>query len=114
MEVSSSFLICKWKISTFLTFTMQSFLPLFYVSAVLLVFAWLLSAFINDRLTPKTDLRSWIVLLIASALWPIVLPKLSYILFRRIARPSDRCADRDMPIYGSKAQINGFEQRLQK
>jgi hypothetical protein len=103
MEVSSSFLICKWKISTFLTFTMQSFLPLFYVSAVLLVFAWLLSAFINDRLTPKTDLRSWVVLLIASALWPIVLPKLSHILFRKITRPGNHCADRAMPLYRSKA-----------
>lgn len=34
----------------------------------------LLSAFLNDQTTLKTDVRSWIVLLLGTSLWFIVLP----------------------------------------
>jgi len=93
---------------------MQSFLHFFYLPIVLLVFAWLLLTFVNDRSTPKTDLRSWLVLLVASALWPIIAPKLSRILFRKIARLSRSKADQTAFAYRSTARMKSFEQGLQK
>ncbi|GAB4227359.1 MAG: hypothetical protein Kow00121_56000 [Elainellaceae cyanobacterium] len=36
----------------------------------------LLSAFLSDHTTLKTDMRSWIVLLIGTSLWFLVLPSI--------------------------------------
>lgn len=46
----------------------------FYLSGALVIFLFLLQAFFNDKTTPKTDLISWYCLLIATAIWPIILP----------------------------------------
>jgi competence protein ComGC len=93
---------------------MQNFLYSSYFLVVLLVFVWLLSAFVSDRSTPKTDLRSWIVLLIASALWPIMLPNLIRVLFRKTAQLSNGSAEQTKLVNRSKAQMERFEEELQK
>ena len=33
-----------------------------------------LSAFLKDETTPKTDVASWVVILIASLIWPLSVP----------------------------------------
>jgi competence protein ComGC len=93
---------------------MQNSLYSSYFLVVLLVFVWLLSAFVSDRSTPKTDLRSWIVLLIASALWPIMLPNLIRVLFRKTAQLSNGSAEQTKLVNRSKAQMERFEEELQK
>lgn len=49
----------------------------------------LLNAFLRDRSTPKTDLLSWKLLLVASLVWFIILP---YILCQKwlMAEPSEQ------------------------
>lgn len=45
-----------------------------YLTMTLAVFSLWFSLFLLDKTTPKNDLISWIVLLIAPWFWPIVLP----------------------------------------
>ena len=45
-----------------------------YLSIALMVFIYWLMIFYLDTSTSKFDFLSWIVLLIAPLLWPIVLP----------------------------------------
>ncbi len=52
-----------------------------YSLFALLVFCLCLKSFFQDRSTPKTDLTSWIVVLLATAFWPIVVP---FAYFERI------------------------------
>jgi hypothetical protein len=47
---------------------------MWYVSGSLILFCYWLAFFLSDRTTPKTHLISWIVLIIASLLWPISAP----------------------------------------
>ena len=45
-----------------------------YLIIALIVFGIGLKAFLSDLTTPKTDLSSWLVLLLAPLLWLIVVP----------------------------------------
>lgn len=45
-----------------------------YLIGTTVTFGLLLNAFMNDRTTPKTDVLSWMVLLIGTSLWFVVLP----------------------------------------
>ncbi|AMW30391.1 MULTISPECIES: hypothetical protein [Oscillatoriales] len=56
-----------------------------YFAIAILTFAYLFTKFWRDRTTSKTQLSSWQVLILASLLWPIVLP-ISY-LERNVNKP---------------------------
>lgn len=45
-----------------------------YLIGATVTFGILLNAFMNDHTTPKTDVLSWMVLLIGTSLWFVVLP----------------------------------------
>lgn len=45
-----------------------------YLGGAFLVFVILLNAFIHDETTPKTHWQSWMCILIATIVWPLVLP----------------------------------------
>jgi hypothetical protein len=47
-----------------------------YFTGAFLVFSILLNAFIKDDSTPKTHVDSWICIIVATAIWPIVLPSM--------------------------------------
>lgn len=47
-----------------------------YFTGATLVFGILLSAFIKDGSTSKADVTSWLVVLIGTLLWPLVLPSM--------------------------------------
>lgn len=47
-----------------------------YLAGTFLTFTFLLTAFLKDTSTSKTDRLSWMVLLIATLLWPIVVPSI--------------------------------------
>jgi hypothetical protein len=47
---------------------------MWYVSGSLILFCYWLAFFLSDRTTPKNHSMSWIVLIIASLLWPISAP----------------------------------------
>jgi hypothetical protein len=47
-----------------------------YITGAVLVFGYSLQAFLRDTSTPKTDRLSWLVLIVASVLWPIALPSI--------------------------------------
>lgn len=57
-----------------------------YSSGIMFSFSLWFSAFQKDQATPKTDVLSWAVLLIAALAWPISLP-LS--LFERSLHPQE-------------------------
>jgi hypothetical protein len=56
-----------------------------YTAGALLVFSLSLRAFLKDRSTPKTDLLSWMVILVATVLWPLTLPS---ILRKKVLKPA--------------------------
>ncbi len=56
-----------------------------YTTGALLVFGLSLRAFLKDSSTPKTDLLSWMVLLVATLLWPLALPS---ILRKKLLKPA--------------------------
>jgi hypothetical protein len=60
-----------------------------YVLIGLVFFAHCLKIFLKDKSTPKTDTSSWIVLGLATLLWPITLP-LSYLERQANGHRSDR------------------------
>jgi hypothetical protein len=47
-----------------------------YLTGATLVFGILLSAFLKDKSTPKSDVISWLVVLIGTLAWPLVLPSM--------------------------------------
>ena len=47
-----------------------------YTVGALFGFGLLLQAFLRDRSTAKTDRISWLVLLVATVVWPVVLPSI--------------------------------------
>ena len=47
---------------------------MWYLTVSATVFVYWLGLFIADRSTPKNHLASWLILLIAPLLWPIVVP----------------------------------------
>nr|RNJ70164.1 MAG: hypothetical protein EDM05_05610 [Leptolyngbya sp. IPPAS B-1204] len=47
-----------------------------YITGALLVFGVSFRAFWKDTSTPKTDRLSWMVLMIATLFWPLVLPSI--------------------------------------
>jgi hypothetical protein len=47
---------------------------IYYFAIAFIVFCFWLVLFLLDNTTPKTDSISWVILLIAPLLWPIVLP----------------------------------------
>jgi hypothetical protein len=47
-----------------------------YFSGATLVFGILLNAFLKDKSTPKSDVTSWLVVLIGTLVWPLVLPSM--------------------------------------
>lgn len=56
-----------------------------YITGALLVFGFSLQAFLRDTSTPKTDRLSWMVIIIASLLWPIALPSM---VRKKLAKPT--------------------------
>ncbi|MEA5496532.1 hypothetical protein VB834_12020 [Limnoraphis robusta Tam1] len=60
-----------------------------YILIGLVFFAHCLKIFLKDQSTPKTDTSSWIVLGLATLLWPITLP-LSYLEREANGHRSDR------------------------
>ena len=48
----------------------------FYLTGAIIVCGILLHAFLRDTSTPKTHLGSWVVLIVGTILWPIVLPSI--------------------------------------
>ncbi len=62
---------------------MSENLVTWYFTISLMVFSFWFMLFSKDYSTPKTDLISWIVLLIAPLFWPIVLPISSWELTRK-------------------------------
>lgn len=56
-----------------------------YITGAFVVFGLLLRAFLKDASTPKTDRRSWLVILVATALWPLVLPS---IIRKKLFKPA--------------------------
>lgn len=56
-----------------------------YTSGACLVFGLSLRAFLKDDSTPKTDLVSWLVVLVATLFWPLVLPS---ILRKKLSKTS--------------------------
>ncbi len=57
-----------------------------YIVIAFLVFGYFLWVFLTDKSTPNTHMGSWVVLGLATLLWPIVLP-LAY-LERRVKKPT--------------------------
>lgn len=49
---------------------------LFYLVGATLTFSTLFHAFCKDATTPKTDIASWVVLVLATLLWFITLPRI--------------------------------------
>jgi hypothetical protein len=47
-----------------------------YFGGAFLVFGILLHAFLHDESTPKTHWQSWMCIIIATIIWPIVLPSI--------------------------------------
>ena len=47
-----------------------------YFTGAILVFGILLSAFLKDNSTSKSDITSWLVVLIGTLVWPLVLPSM--------------------------------------
>jgi len=47
-----------------------------YFTGATLVFGILLGAFLRDNSTPKSDVNSWLVVLIGTLVWPLVLPSM--------------------------------------
>ncbi|MCU0535820.1 MAG: hypothetical protein MUD14_18175 [Hydrococcus sp. Prado102] len=47
-----------------------------YLSGAFLTFSFLLNAFLHDKTTSKTHWQSWMCLIIATLVWPIVLPSI--------------------------------------
>ncbi len=47
-----------------------------YFTGATLVFGILLGAFLRDNSTPKSDVTSWLVVLIGTLVWPLVLPSM--------------------------------------
>jgi hypothetical protein len=47
-----------------------------YFTGATLVFGILLSAFLKDNSTSKSDVTSWLVVLIGTLVWPLVLPSM--------------------------------------
>jgi hypothetical protein len=47
-----------------------------YFTGATLVFGILLNAFLKDSSTPKSDVTSWLVVLIGTLVWPLVLPSM--------------------------------------
>jgi hypothetical protein len=47
-----------------------------YFTGATLVFGILLNAFLKDNSTPKSDVTSWLVVLIGTLVWPLVLPSM--------------------------------------
>lgn len=66
-----------------------------YIVIAFLVFGYFLWVFLTDKSTPNTHMGSWIVLGLATLLWPIVLP-LAY-LERRVKKPT-KVTDADFDL----------------
>lgn len=47
---------------------------MWYLTISVTVFCYWLGLFLADRSTPKNDLASWLILIIAPLFWPIVVP----------------------------------------
>lgn len=47
---------------------------MWYLTVSATVFCYCLGLFVADKSTPKNDVASWLILLIAALFWPIVLP----------------------------------------
>lgn len=57
-----------------------------YLLGASLVFCIALDAFLKDESTPKSDVLSWLVLLVATLIWPVVLPRLIWKKFQKFSR----------------------------
>ena len=62
---------------------MSANIATWYWTICMMVFIYWLMLFLEDESTPNNHLASWVVLLIAPLLWPIVLPISSWELSRK-------------------------------
>ena len=62
---------------------------MWYFSVAGLVFFYWLSLFFLDKETPKDHLMSWIVLIVASLLWPVSVPGAMIELANKIKSPQE-------------------------
>jgi hypothetical protein len=56
-----------------------------YATGALFVFGLSLHTFLKDASTPKTDRLSWIIMIIATVFWPLVLPS---IVRKKLLKPA--------------------------
>jgi hypothetical protein len=47
-----------------------------YFTGATLVFSILLGAFLRDNSTSKSDVISWLVVLVGTLIWPLILPSM--------------------------------------
>lgn len=60
----------------------------YFVISLVVFFGWF-KIFLADATTPKTDVTSWVVLLLGTIFWPVVLP-LSYAeIFEKVSQRGD-------------------------
>lgn len=72
---------------------MQASFLAVYLTVALFVFLVLLSAFLLDRSTPKTHRLSWLVVVLGSAFWLVVIP-LSFVEVVRKLAKAKNCAQK--------------------
>jgi hypothetical protein len=56
----------------------------YYALPAGVVFLIVLSAFLVDQTTPKTNVRAWLFVVIATLIWPVTLP---FIVWKKVLVP---------------------------
>lgn len=73
-------------------------ITLYWAGATAVGVFWLI-AFLRDRSTPKTHLMSWVVLSIATALWPLTLPLSCLELLRKAQQQKQQQVEKRPPAF---------------
>jgi hypothetical protein len=69
-----------------------------YLAGAFLVFVILLHAFVKDNTTPKTHVGSWITIVVATAVWPIVLPSIVRKKLSKVSLKTSSLAEKDLQL----------------
>ena len=77
------------------------FLYMLYLIPAALVFSAALQAFLEDETTPKNQLDSWVMLVLASMLWPLTLP----CMMNRLAKDAFKDEQSDYPTTRNLASL---------
>jgi hypothetical protein len=73
-----------------------SFSTMLYLIPAALVFSTALQAFLEDETTPNNHFDSWVMLVVASVLWPLTLP----CVVNRLAKDTLKSEQSDYPQRG--------------